>query len=666
MIHYLIFDSETTGLHIITDRAFMFQYGLVDDKLNLISKHVISSDDQQAMNTFINYVETVPVLVGHNIKFDIHMLINYGVDVSVFEDKIFVDTQVLARLVVNHDTQSDNSFQTSLKKLSLRYLGIDSADEERILKAELSKLRSDHKNNMKEYFIKEGLWDTSLSQTNQTRIINEIYNNWFKVYHNYPHLTKARTKYLKDNPEPTYQDVSNIFTYGETDIKLTYGLFRLWYPQVVGLGQDKALKRISDATLPLVLMERQGMAVDVKRILDDRAKLLDAMSQIKIIDPRTNEEYSVGQHAKLKDLFEYESGMMLTNSDKNTRDEIEDVSPSARKVSKLSAMNKYMTTYITNILSKLTEVPTKNGTEYKVYTQYNLAGTITGRLSSDFQQFPRDPLVLDDGYEVSIRAWFIVPKDYKYMVYMDYAQMELRLQCEWTNIVQSEPDKNMLRAFEPYKTVLIDGVHYLEEDQTQEWHPTDLHSMTAQHAFPDVDPNDPDWSHYRDLGKRCNFACNYGASAPKIASALKVDMETARRLVDGYKNTFAGVVTFGKWITSRTYDSEFIPNLLFRRYYSRNKHQLQNWLVQGSGADILLLKLREVYDYIKTRPHWKFMISVHDEIGFVCEDIPKDVLDTEIRTIQELLKHKMDVVDIIADVEITTTSWSEKEEYVYV
>jgi hypothetical protein len=60
------------------------------------------------------------------------------------------------------------------------------------------------------------------------------------------------------------------------------------------------------------------------------------------------------------------------------------------------------------------------------------------------------------------------------------------------------------------------------------------------------------------------------------------------------------------------------------------------------------------------------MISVHDEIGFVCEDIPKDVLDTEIRTIQELLKHKMDVVDIIADVEITTTSWSEKGEYVYV
>jgi DNA polymerase III alpha subunit (gram-positive type) len=73
MIHYLIFDSETTGLHIITDRAFMFQYGLVDDKLNLISKHVIRSDDQQAMSTFINYVETVPVLVGHNIKFDIHM-----------------------------------------------------------------------------------------------------------------------------------------------------------------------------------------------------------------------------------------------------------------------------------------------------------------------------------------------------------------------------------------------------------------------------------------------------------------------------------------------------------------------------------------------------------------------------------------------------------------
>lgn len=667
MIKFIVFDSETTGLHIVKDKAFMFVYGLVDEKLNLVSKHIVDTTDDIGMRTFEMYLKSIPNLVGHNIKFDIHMLINYGMDPIMFENKNFIDTAVLARLVINHDIQSDASFRTALKDLAVKYLGIDSANEERQLKAELSKLVMEHKQAMKEHFINKGLWDTTIPQRVQTRIINEIYNNWFKVYHLYPKFVSARTEFLENNPEPTYADVSNIRTYALTDIILTHGLLKQWLPKIIPLGQEDTLKRISAATLPLVHMERQGMVVDVNKILQDRDKLIDAMSQIKIIDPRNNEEYSVGQHAKLKNLFEYESGMLLTSSDKKARDEVEHLSPSARKVSELSAMNKYMTTYITNILSKLTETHSvkNNKLEYKVYTQYNLAGTITGRLSSDFQQFPRDPLVLDDGYEVSIRAWFTVPDDYKYMIYMDYAQMELRLQCEWTNIVQPAPDKNMLRAFEPYKTVMIDGEYYLEEDTTQLWKPSDLHSMTAQHAFPNVDPNGPDWKHYRDLGKRCNFACNYGASAPKIASALNVDLPTARKLVDGYKNTFAGVVAFSKWIGNKTYDTPYIPNLLFRKYYSRNRHQLQNWLVQGSGADILLLKLREVYDYIKDKPHWKFMISVHDEIGFVCEDLPQNQLQLEVKEIQKLLEYKMDVVDIIADVEYTTTSWAEKEDFIY-
>lgn len=659
MVKYLIFDTETSGLNIIKDKPFMFQYGLVDHNLNLIETKWFHVSDKASRDIFKQHLETIPTIVGHNIKFDIHMAINNGFDIETFHNKNYIDTAVMARLVVDHDTQTDKTFSVALKLLGVRYLGIDANKEERALKMELSGLVSKHKQEMKDYFISQGLWDTKQNQTTQTKIINDIYLNWNKVFHLYPNLVQARKTFLKNNPEPTYEQCSNVVTYGLTDIKLTHGLLKLWYGRVVKLDQVETLRRISQAIMPLVVMERQGLAVDVKQVLQDRAKIVAELDKTKIIDPRTNTELSIGQHAKLKELYEYESGMELNSSDKETRSEIESLSPAAKAANYIAKLDKYLNTYVRSILDKLTEV---NG-EYRVFTQYNLGGTVTGRLSSDFQQFPKEAVELADGYEVNIRSWFVVPKKEKYMFYFDYSQMELRLQCEWTNIVNGEPDINMARAFTPYKCIQRDGKYYLEESPNIEWQPTDLHALTAKNAFPTVDEKHPDWKHYRNLGKRTNFAVNYGAAAPKIQQALKVDFPTAQALVNGYKKAFAGVVAFGAWIKRRVYITDNVPNLLLRRYYSRNKHQLQNWLVQGSGADILLLKLREIFDYIKNKPHWKFMITVHDEIGFVCGDINKEQLNQEVKDIQKIMTHSMSAVDIISDVEYTTTKWSEKDEW---
>ena len=157
---------------------------------------------------------------------------------------------------------------------------------------------------------------------------------------------------------------------------------------------------------------------------------------------------------------------------------------------------------------------------------------------------------------------------------------------------------------------------------------------------------------------------NYGASANKLVEALDIDFPTAQRLVDGYKKTFKGVVDFSKWIQNRTYSINVHPNLFNRKYFSTNRHQLQNWLVQGSGADLLLIKLRQSYEYIKTHPHWEFLITVHDEIGFTCKDIPNDQLNKEVKEIQALLKHSLSAVDVISDVEVTTTDWGHKEDWI--
>jgi DNA polymerase I len=196
MVKYLIYDTETTGLNIIKDKPFMFQYGLVDEKLQLLEAKWFHVKDTASRDVFEQHLKTVTTIVGHNIKFDIHMAINNGFDVSLFDKKNFIDTSVLARLVLDHDLQTDKTFSTALKILATRYLGVDSNSEERALKMELSRLVSEHKQAMKDYFVQQGLWDTSVSPTNQTKVLNEIYNSWNKVFHLYPTLMQPRKNVL--------------------------------------------------------------------------------------------------------------------------------------------------------------------------------------------------------------------------------------------------------------------------------------------------------------------------------------------------------------------------------------------------------------------------------------------------------------------------------------
>lgn len=140
-------------------------------------------------------------------------------------------------------------------------------------------------------------------------------------------------------------------------------------------------------------------------------------------------------------------------------------------------------------------------------------------------------------------------------------------------------------------------------------------------------------------------------------------MPTAKRLVDGYKQTFKGIMDYVKWIKNNVYVRDWLPNLFLRRYYSRNAHQLQNWLVQGSGADLLLIKLDELSEYLKDKPHWRLLITVHDEVGFVCDGAPRDQLIKEVNEIKDLMGFQFSAVDIISDVELTTTSWGCKDDW---
>ena len=97
------------------------------------------------------------------------------------------------------------------------------------------------------------------------------------------------------------------------------------------------------------------------------------------------------------------------------------------------------------------------------------------------------------------------------------------------------------------------------------------------------------------------------------------------------------------------------------KYYGVSGHKLINLLVQGSAAYYLKTKIRELYDYslqhgLKTR--WQ--MQIHDELSWEHHKDDDPAILFEFKKIMEAWDESM--VPVVADMEITKTTWDAKEE----
>ena len=184
----------------------------------------------------------------------------------------------------------------------------------------------------------------------------------------------------------------------------------------------------------------------------------------------------------------------------------------------LRSLEKWYSTYIMKFVRTIT-----NG---RIYTQIQQAGTVSGRISSDFQQFPKEGLYDNEGNELIHPRSLIIPSGgiYNTVYCCDYSAMELRGQAHYT-LKLFGGDKNLCRAYVPFECYTMKGDtkvpfdidndyhranfekakwYCLENDEP--WHPTDLHAQTAINAFGEDIKNSPDFKKYRKYGKVCNFA----------------------------------------------------------------------------------------------------------------------------------------------------------------
>ena len=244
----------------------------------------------------------------------------------------------------------------------------------------------------------------------------------------------------------------------------------------------------------------------------------------------------------------------------------------------------------------------------KVYCDYRLDGTVTGRLSCgmysaekpmgvSFHTLPRDT-------DNNIRSLFIAPPR-KEFITIDYAGMELRV------LAHVAQDDRMLKAFR-------EGV--------------DLHTYSASLLF--NKPVDKIRKNERQIAKATSFLIVYGGTAYTLANNNRIPLKRAEKIIDTYMNVFPGIDRY----IQRTYSSiranGYVTSIFGRKrrllnvnssdrkVVGRALRQGLNFTIQSAASDIILCAIKGLSSRLAPL-NADIISTVHDSLEIVC---PKETL----------------------------------------
>ena len=658
---WLSFDTETTGLHLKKDIPFLLTLSF-DDETYAID---LITADKKLVQRLFDSMANFRYVIGHNVKFDLHMLKNIGID---YLHNNLSDTMTLARLSL----AADETMTIALKSLAKTYLSKDAGEDEKRIKKALTALRRQQTEDIKDILKKHNKtkkWYDNVTQDTifVTQDLEEVEEDWVS-YHN---ITEEPNYFLIYRDENYRDDMIN---YAMNDTEITLELAKKMYPVMLAKKQEEIFNLENNLIKPFFNMERVGLKIDRDYLLKAKQRTREyIIKKRKELEVITGESLKIGQHKRIKELFEEKWGVKLITTDDRALTRVTKVvegeaGKAASIIQELRTLEKWYSAYIERMLDK-------SEFDGRAYTQINSASAITGRVSSDFQQFPKYGIKDDSGNAlVEPRRMVVVSGEgYNTTYYLDYSQIELRVQANYTYDI-SGGDLNMCRAYMPFECHnsknepfnpetdhdLIYKEKWFKNENNEPWTPVDLHSATAMEAFPDVDPNSEEFKHLRFLGKSTNFAKNYGATTKALMEQFGFDPITAKKLNDGYYKAFPKILDYQKAVTQGFYRKGFVKNRYGRRYYLQNTrfiYRLYNYIIQGTCADMLKEKIIEV-DKLLAPYKSRFQMNIHDELSFEIFDGEEHLIGV-IKQIMENVSWMQ--VPVVADVEKTTASWADKE-----
>ena len=613
-IKHVLFDCETTGLVPWRDKVFMYSFyaeGVTKKSVAapLLVSNVIHHekypypvypgdfevsprDRIMVSNAIGDMIRAVPI-TGHNLKYDISMIVLAERIVKLEEVKLYYDTLLMSHILIGRDQFG----ALDLKTLCSELFGVPSWDAPIDSYLSMFRLTEDRTYDkiptsiVGKYAAEDTYYNSKLFDLLESRITDENRNIINIIHGIQPVFTEAEIKgicfdtdifgYIRDS----YKDILS----GHR--KELMGLCDPWVqPRLTEALEVNARKRKPKS------QEEVEKAVFNMSSPKQKADILYGYFGMPLIETRKKGKKSStggGDKETIAKLLKHP-----------------DVSEEGRQflgtLTKYTALNKLITSYIDNAESMISD-----GNIY--HPSYNINGAVTGRHSSGYHTLPKK----SDIKRLYTTRW---KNQGGLIACFDYSQLELRVIASLAN------ESAWIEAFEQ-------GV--------------DVHQATAAKAF-NV-PVEKVTSDQRKAAKSVNFGLVYGISDAGLAENIGVSIDEAARLK---KAVFAGCTGLNDWFAERhsyvdahksitTVFGRTIPidmqTLWKQEDKEANHRRAVNYSVQSPGSDLVTDSIVRIYRNMKKRGMKTILIgSVHDSILF-------DIYPGELPMVVKLVKHACEV-----------------------
>jgi DNA polymerase I len=412
--------------------------------------------------------------------------------------------------------------------------------------------------------------------------------------------------------------------YAAEDADVTLRLWQVLKARLPAEHMTRVYETLERPLIPvLARMERQGISIDrtmLARLSGEFAQ--EAMGLEEEIRQLAGEPLNPGSPKQLGDILFGKMGLAEAVGAKKTKTGAWSTSASVledlaelghalpQKILEWRQVAKLRSTYTDALPSYV------NPETGRVHTNYALAATTTGRLSSSEPNLQNIPIRTEEGRK--IRRAFIAAPGHK-LVSADYSQIELRLLAEIADIPV-------------LKDAFLNGL--------------DIHAMTASEMFGVPIAGMP--GEVRRRAKAINFGIIYGISAFGLANQLGIPREEAGAYIRKYFERFPGIRAYMDATREFCRKNGYVTTIFGRKCHypditasnpsirSFNERAAINARLQGSAADIIRRAMIRMDDALaKERLAARMLLQVHDELIF-------EVPDSEVEPTLRLVKHVME------------------------
>lgn len=597
----LAYDTETTGLSTYKDVPLMMSFSDGIRRIAMMSDwlHHPWIKDALLQNKEI-------VKIGTNLKFDMHMSANVGVELLGDVH----DTLVMSWL------HNENRFGHGLKDTAKDYCGIKMVDFKDVFPMRKGTARVPAET------AGEAIRRVMADPAGRAKAIE---------YSGLDAYASHRVhSYLKDRlrDEAIGQNWS------------------LW---------DHFLAWEVPFTTALWHMEREGFAISTGHLRAQKGPMEKAMLDIEgkiakmagwVVNINSTKQLRVLFFEQLKyPVVKMTDGGTTGNKQPSTDEEVlqafvENGCPFAKLIMEHRKISKIYGTYIEGLLGWV-------DTRMRIHTTLKQGGTVTGRISSaepNLQNLPRpkgDIFRIREAFTAAIR---------KVLVVADYDQLEMKLMAHFSG------DPAMVQAIASGKDLHCVTVALMFGENYDE--------VYAAKKAKNPTPEQEILLMKRQSAKAVGFGLIYGIGPKKLALQLTeelgrlVPVDEAKRLIQQYFAAFPGVKDFINKTHQRCQLVEYVQTILGRKrrlpqinarggqaddenatgFVAEAKRQSVNSIIQGTASDVAkAAMLRAMHDPELIAIGAKLLLQIHDELIFEVDDDPEKIAICK-RRVKEIME----------------------------